>query len=61
MVGLIVLDDGCMDTALVVPLFKLEEVRTQTALLSLKSSHIGPKYGSKIGSDSPVQGETLNP
>jgi hypothetical protein len=45
MVGLIVGNDGSMDTTSVVSLFKLEEVRMQTALLSLKHHHIGPKHG----------------
>ena len=61
MVGLIVRNDGSMDTTSVVRFFELEEVRTQTMLLSLKSGQIGPKRRLEIGSDHPVQGETLNP
>jgi hypothetical protein len=61
MVGLIVWNDGSMDTTSVVHFFKLEEVRTQSALLSLECSQISPKHRSEIGSDYPVQGETLNP
>ena len=44
MVGLIVQNDGSMDTTSVVSLLELEEVRTQTSLLSLKCHHIGPKH-----------------
>jgi hypothetical protein len=41
---LIVGNDGSMNTTSVVGLFELEEVRMQTALLSLKRHHIGPKH-----------------
>jgi hypothetical protein len=61
MVGLIVRNDGCMDTTSVVRFFELEEVRVQTVLLSLKCCHIGSKHGPQIGPEHPVQRETLSP
>ena len=60
MVGLIEWDDMSMDATSMVCLFKLEEVRAQAALLGLKHCQIGPKHGSQVGSDHPVQRETLN-
>ena len=44
MVGLIVRNNGSMDTTPVVRFFELEEVRTQTVLLGLKCGHICPKH-----------------
>ena len=60
MVGLIKRNDGSMDMTSVVCLFKLEEVRAQNVLLSLRHCQVRQKHGSEIGSDHPVQGETLN-
>jgi hypothetical protein len=57
MVALIMRDDGGMNTTSVVRFLELEEVRAQTVLFSLKCRQVGPKHGSEIDSDYPVQGD----